>query len=92
MLRVTAISVLALLSLLVVEAFIVQPVFADTVEISKPEYEKKWKGWRTFFNVTNSGNKNRRVGVVCGIRSRLGSFGKPRISRYGMESGTLVST
>ena len=56
MLRVTVISVLALLSLLVVEAFVVQPVFADTVEISKPEYEKRWKGYRTFFNVTNSGN------------------------------------
>ena len=56
MLRVTAISVLILLSLLVVEAFVVQPVFADTVEVSKSEYEKRWKGWRVSFNVTNSGS------------------------------------
>lgn len=64
LLRVTAISVLTLLSLLVVEAFVVQPAFADTVSTSKPTpvtvriNGKKRLVYRTNFNVTNDGKIN----------------------------------
>lgn len=67
MLRVTAISVFVLLSLLVVEAFVVQPVFADTVSPSKSKpvtvriKGKKTLVYRTDFNVTNGGNDTRAI-------------------------------
>ena len=54
--RATVVSSLLLLSLLIDESFMVLPVLADTVEIGKPEYEKRWKGYRAVFNVTNSGH------------------------------------
>ena len=56
-----------LLSLLVVEAFVVQPVFADTVSPSKSKpvtvriKGKKTLVYRTDFNVTNDGNDTRAV-------------------------------
>jgi hypothetical protein len=55
-LRVAVVSVLVLLSVFMVEALVFQPVFADSVKISEPEYVKKWRGYRAYFNVTNDGD------------------------------------
>lgn len=82
MLRVTAIPVLLLLSLLVVEALVVQPVFADSAGATPPtdvKYKGKGVAYQTDIEVVNDGNDTQPIyDFHVSVNTTILAVGKPK--------------
>ena len=81
-LRVTGISILLLLSLLVVGALIVQPVFADSAGATPPtdaKYKGKYVAYKTDIEVINDGNGTQPIyDFHVSVNTTILSVGKPK--------------